>query len=75
MLLRKAAILENYNSLFSITEGVPIMSYYIKISYHNKMKKFIVRNPKQINIQQIKNTFNPPIASSLGLSFVVKYKS
>lgn len=51
------------------------MSYYIKISYHNKMKKFIVRNPKQINIQQIKNTFNPPIASSLGLSFVVKYKS
>lgn len=51
------------------------MSYYIKISYNSKMKKFIVRNPKQISIQQIKNTFNPPIASNLNLSFVVKYKT
>ena len=37
------------------------MPYYLKIVYCNKTKKFIVPNPKVINLQQIKNTFVPPI--------------
>ena len=45
------------------------MPYYLKISYHNKIKKFIVPNPKVISLQQIKNIFVPPIPSNAKLCF------
>lgn len=38
------------------------MPYYIKFAYNNKMKKFIVHDPKSISIKQIKNSFVPPIS-------------
>ncbi len=50
------------------------MSYYIKISYKNKMKKFIVRNPKKINIAEIKAIFVPSIPPELKLSFQITYQ-
>lgn len=49
------------------------MSYYIKISYKNKMKKFIVRNPQQISIAEIKAIFVPPIPTTIKLAFQLTY--
>ena len=40
------------------------MPYYLKIVYGQKIKKFIVKNPKLINLHQIKYSFTPPITSS-----------
>lgn len=45
------------------------MSYYIKISYRNKMKKFIVKDSKLINLSQIKNSFIPHIPMNAKLNF------
>lgn len=45
------------------------MPYYLKVVYCNKTKKFIVPNPKVINIQQIKNSFVPPISLVSKLQF------
>jgi hypothetical protein len=49
------------------------MSYYLKIHYNNKIKKFIVHNPKQISTVQIKNIFYPPIPSNINISFHISY--
>lgn len=51
------------------------MSYYLKIHYNNKIKKFIVRNPNQINTTQIRNIFMPPIPSNINISYHISYNS
>lgn len=47
------------------------MPYYLKIAYHSKCKKFIVNNPKTVNLVQIKNTFMPPIPLALDFTYSV----
>lgn len=51
------------------------MPYYLKISYQSKTKKFIVRNPKEISLAQIRNTFVPPIPHSARLSYLLAYRT
>ena len=39
-------------------------SFYLKIAFGEKTKKFRVRNPRQISLKQIKSSFTPTISAT-----------